>query len=129
MLLSGIIAAGFIACDTTQVQSTPAPNKGELAEISIRPLNAAVDAGDDLELVAKGFDAQGNEVPISPSWKQISGIRYGLLQAPKKNGDKAVITGVSKGKARVGIEVQGFSLEVDVKVRNVSKAKAARSFK
>ena len=62
-------------------------------------------------------------------WKQVSGVKYGLLQAPKGTGDKAVITGVSRGKARVGIAVQGFSLEVDVIVKNVSKAKAARSFK
>lgn len=129
VLLAGLFAAGFIACETTQVQTAPAQTKGALAGISIRPLNATVDAGDDLELVAKGIDARGNEIPISPVWKQVSGIKYGLLQSPKGNGDKAVITGVRKGKARVGIEIQGFSLEVDVIVKNVSSAKAARSFK
>ena len=88
VLLSGLFAAGLIACETTHVQTVTVQNKGELAEISIRSLNAAVDIGDDLELVAKGFDAQGNEVPISPAWKQVRGVKYGLLQAPKGTGDK-----------------------------------------
>jgi len=129
VVLAVFFAAGFIACETTQAQTAPAQNKGELAGISIRPLNAAVDVGDDLELVAKGFDAMGNEIPIRPSWKQVSGTGCGLLQSPQGKGDKAIITGVRKGKARVGIEIQGFSLEVDVMVRNVSKSKAAKSFK
>ncbi|HNX59361.1 MAG TPA: hypothetical protein PKK43_09685 [Spirochaetota bacterium] len=129
VLLTGLFAAGFIACETSQVQTAPIQNKGELADITIHPLNAAVDVGDDLELIAKGFDAQGNEVPIRPVWKQVSGIRYGFLQAPKEAGNKAFITGVSKGKARIGIEVQGFSLEVDVIIRNVSQEKAGKSFK
>lgn len=129
VLLSGLFTAGFIGCETTQVQTSPVQKKGELAEVTIRPLNAAVDVGDDLELIAKGFDSKGNEVPIRPAWKQVSGIRYGFLQAPKDKGNKAFITGVSKGKARIGIEVQGFTLEVDVIIRNVSQAKASRSFK
>ena len=50
VLLAVLFATGLIACETTQVQTVPAQNKGELAGISIRPLNAAVDIGDDLEL-------------------------------------------------------------------------------
>ena len=49
VLFSGILTAGFIACETTQVQNTSAPAEGELAEVSIHPLNAAVDAGENLD--------------------------------------------------------------------------------
>jgi len=128
-LLCGVLAMVTLSCETAQVQSSPPADKGVLAGISIRPLNATVEVGDDLELVAKGFDSSRNEIPITPVWKQVSGIKYGILHTPGVAGNKAIITGVIKGKARVGIEIQGFTLEVDVIVKNVSMARAHKSFK
>jgi plastocyanin len=59
-----ILATANGATGRAQVTVTP----GELAAISVTPTRVMLQAGEELQLQANGYDATGNTIPIEPSW-------------------------------------------------------------
>jgi len=91
---------------------------GALASIVVTPSNATLTADSTLLFTAKGYDALGFEVPISPSWRAVGGvgtIDAGGLFDPTVVGTGFVeaSVGAMVGNARVTV-LHGRAAEIAV---------------
>jgi hypothetical protein len=129
LLTCGFLTLAFLSCESAKPKQTAGPAAAKLSSMNIIPDRASVDVGSDLELIATGIDSGGAKVAVSPVWKQISGTAYGTLQTPQAAGDRAIISGKKAGYVKVEIRSGDIVATSVIEIRNVSRARASRSFK
>jgi photosystem II stability/assembly factor-like uncharacterized protein len=73
-------------------------NPPELTRIDVTPPEVTLNVNDQQQFHAKGYDAQGNEIPITPGWSAWGGtITTGGLYTAATAGDFTVTASVSGG--------------------------------
>jgi hypothetical protein len=95
-------AAAGAKSASASIEVTP----GALARILVTPSTKTITADDTLPLSAKGEDAKGNEVSITPTWSTQDGtVSSSGLFEPQKSGDWTVTAEQSgiKGTATVKV--------------------------
>ena len=77
---------------------------GQLAKIVVSPRRAILYPGKSKQFTAKGYDNNGNEVPITPIWRATGGTitQQGLYKAGFRDG-YYIVTARAKGSLVTGI--------------------------
>ena len=98
--------------DDISVQSA----KDAAGKIVIVASSKEVMAGDSVNLKAEVFDAAGNKIAASPSWRIINAAdRTGSLN--RTTGDSVMFMAVKAGKAVVESEFNGMKSVVEITVQ------------
>lgn len=87
---------------------------GELAKIEVSPATANIGTGTSQQFTAKGFDAYGNEVAVTPKWSAVGGVidpASGLF-APIGSGAATVTATVDALKAEAKVTVFGAASKI-----------------
>ncbi len=83
--------AGSPVTGVATVHVTP----GQLAQMQVVPSEVGLQVGGTQQFAAAGYDAQGNQVPITPTWTTTGGtITQGGLYTATETGDYTVIASV-----------------------------------
>ena len=82
-----------------------------LVRIELEPSSAELEAGSSVEITAKGFDAFGNPISLSPTWSL--GGRLGQIEG---EGEKIRYTARKAGEERVRASQAGISGEAVLRI-------------
>ncbi|MCD6508542.1 hypothetical protein J7M22_18220 [Candidatus Poribacteria bacterium] len=93
--------------DEMKVKLVPA----NLSEIKLEPLSIDLEAGSSVEIIAKGFDAFGNPISLSPTWSLIEGL--GRIAG---EGEKIRYTARKAGSERIRASQSGISGEAVLRI-------------
>lgn len=117
VLVLAVAAFALTGCSST----TPADDisvqsaKDAAGKIVIVASSKEVMAGDSVNLKAEVFDAAGNKITASPSWKIVNAAdRTGSLN--RTTGENVVFMAVRSGKAVVESEFSGMKSSVEITV-------------
>lgn len=81
---------------------------GPLTRVSVEPPTVHVEAGQEIQLQAKGYDATGNDVPIEPVWRLAADL--GTLSAD------GVFRAVHAGEGEIKVEAGPLPIVVAIPV-------------